>query len=98
MLPAVRVAPDTALDAALGKLVSAVTVVPGELPERPDTPDLHITAFRRLPAIQAEFAPFPEGIDPRLIQVLRSRGIEQLYKHQADAIGHVLHGRNVVII
>ncbi|HEX7139209.1 MAG TPA: DEAD/DEAH box helicase [Vicinamibacterales bacterium] len=98
MLPAVRVADDNALDAALGRLVSPVNLVPGDLPDRPDTPDLHVTAFRRLPAIAAQFAPFPEALDARLTQALRSRGIEQLYTHQADAIEHVLHGRHVVII
>jgi DEAD/DEAH box helicase domain-containing protein len=98
MLPAVRVADDNALDAALGRLVTPVCVVPGELPERPDTPDLHVTACRRLPAVAAQFAPFPEALDPRLRQALQSRRIEQLYTHQAEAIDHVLHGRNVVII
>jgi DEAD/DEAH box helicase domain-containing protein len=96
MLPAVRVVDDQALDAALGRLVPGN--VPGDLPERPDTPDLPVTAVRRLPAIAARFAPFPAALDPRLVQALRSRGIEQLYTHQAEAIDHVLHGRNVVVI
>ena len=92
MLPAVRVAADGALDAALGRLV------PGDLPERPDTPDLHVTAVRRLPAVAAAFAPFPDALEPRLAQAFRSRGIEQLYTHQAEALGHVLEGRNVVVV
>jgi DEAD/DEAH box helicase domain-containing protein len=92
MLPAVRVASDSALDAALSRLV------PGDLPERPDTPDLHVTAVRRLPAMAAQLAPFPEALDPRLAQALRSRGIHQLYTHQAEALDHVFAKRNVVVV
>jgi DEAD/DEAH box helicase domain-containing protein len=66
--------------------------------DRPDTPDLHITAVRQLPAVPATYAPFPESLDPRLTQTLTSRGIAQLYSHQAEAIDHALAGRNVVVI
>jgi DEAD/DEAH box helicase domain-containing protein len=66
--------------------------------ERPDTPDLHITALRQLPAVHAQFAPFPDALDEHLTRALGSRGISQLYTHQADAIAHVLGGRNVVVI
>jgi DEAD/DEAH box helicase domain-containing protein len=50
-----------------------------------------------MPARDAEFAAFPEGVDPILREVLQGRGIERLYTHQATAIEHVLAGRNVVI-
>ncbi len=43
-------------------------------------------------------APFPDALDPRLRQALQSRGIDQLYTHQAAAIDHALAGRNVVVI
>jgi DEAD/DEAH box helicase domain-containing protein len=45
----------------------------------------------------AEYAPFPEAVDPHLRQVLSARGINQLYTHQAAAVEHTLAGRNVVI-
>jgi DEAD/DEAH box helicase domain-containing protein len=48
--------------------------------------------------VPAAFAPYPDGIDPRLQQGLARRGIEQLYTHQAEALAHVLEGRNVVAI
>src|SRR5439155_23789185 len=83
---------DGALDAALERLA------PGRMPERPDTPDRHVTAVRRLPAIAARYAPFPEALDERLRRALTSRGISQLYTHQADAIEHAIAGRNVVVI
>src|SRR5947209_2927235 len=53
---------------------------------RPDTPDLRVTAVRKLPAVAAEWAPFPTNVDPRLRQALVHRGISQLYTHQAEAI------------
>ncbi len=83
---------DGALDAALERLA------PGRAAERPDTPDLHVTAVRRLPPVQAQFAPFPAALDERLQRALASRGILQLYTHQAETIEHALGGRNVVVI
>jgi DEAD/DEAH box helicase domain-containing protein len=83
---------DSALELALRE------VVPGQaLIERPDQPDGLITAVRRIPAADAEYADYPEGIDERLRAALGSRGIERLYTHQAEAIAHALAGRNVVI-
>src|SRR5687767_15612779 len=92
MLPARRTDPahDIALQAALDRLT-------GGVPERPDSPDAWVTAVRRLPARGAEYAPFPEGVNAHLREVLTNRGIEQLYTHQAAAIEHALAGRNVVI-
>ena len=92
MLPARRTDPaqDIAIQTALDRLTGGVA-------ERPDTPDGWVTAVRRLPARQADFADFPEGVDPMVREILRNRGIEQLYTHQAAAIAHALAGRNVVI-
>src|SRR5262249_16383766 len=91
MLPARRAQADSALDTALARLADGAV-------DRPDTPDLHITAVRRLEAVAARYAPFPDALDVRLTQVLESRGISQLYTHQAEAIDHALAGRNVVVI
>ena len=60
--------------------------------------DAIVTATRRLPAVAASYAPFPDQTDPRLTNALAARGIEQLYTHQAEAFAHVLAGRNVVTI
>jgi DEAD/DEAH box helicase domain-containing protein len=60
--------------------------------------DPHVTAVRRLDAVEAQYAPFPDSIDPRLVKALGSRGISQLYTHQAEAVAHALSGRNVVTI
>jgi DEAD/DEAH box helicase domain-containing protein len=67
---------------------------------RPGGPEADpiVTATRRLPAMAATYAPFPEQTDPRLRSALAARGIEQLYTHQALAFEHVLAGRNVVTV
>jgi DEAD/DEAH box helicase domain-containing protein len=83
---------DGALQAALERLA------PGQVQDRPDTPDLLVTALRRLPPVAAEYAPFPQAVDERLRHALESRGIPQLYTHQAEAIDYALAGRNVVVV
>jgi DEAD/DEAH box helicase domain-containing protein len=82
---------DGALDAALER-------IGGREVDRSDNPDLHVTAVRRLPAVAAQLAPFPPALDSRLTRALQSRGIDQLYTHQADAIEHALGGRHVCVI
>ena len=89
---ATRSGRERALDAALERLA------PGRTPDRPDTPDLHVTAVRRLPAAAAAYAEFPSGFDPRLRQALASRGVTAPYSHQAAAIEHAIARRNVVVI
>ena len=61
-------------------------------------PDSPVRAIRSSPARAGEFAPVPERIHTALREVLARRGIAQLYSHQAEAIGHVLEGRNVVVV
>ena len=69
----------------------------GEALDRPDTPDEVVTAVRRLPAVEAAYAPFPADLDPRLRAAFETRGITQLYTHQAEAFAHVMAGRQVVV-
>ena len=83
---------DGALQAALDRLDS------GQTADRPDTPDLPVTAVRRMPAVAAEYSRFPAAVDERLRQALESRGVAQLYTHQAEAIDHALAGRHVVVV
>lgn len=92
-LPAVRghERKEVALQSALEKLVA------GSWVDRPDTPDGVITAVRRLPAVEARYAPFPAAIDPRLRAALERRGIAELYSHQAESFAHVEAGRNIVV-
>ena len=57
-----------------------------------------ITAWRRLPARPARYAPAPSGLEPQLLEALRQRGMEPLYLHQADAIAAALRGEDVAVV
>jgi DEAD/DEAH box helicase domain-containing protein len=52
-----------------------------------------ITATRHFEAKSAVYAPFPSSLDPPLVEALRSRGIQQLYSHQAQAFETVARAR-----
>ena len=57
-----------------------------------------ITATRHFPARPPVLAPFPASLDPRLVEALRRRGIEQLYSHQARTWELVDKGQHVVVV
>jgi DEAD/DEAH box helicase domain-containing protein len=84
---------DQSLQAALDRMIAQ-----HDRAARADDPDPHVTSVRRLPPVDAAYAPFPDALDARLQRALRTRGIDQLYTHQAEAIAHALGGRNVVTI
>jgi DEAD/DEAH box helicase domain-containing protein len=97
MFPARRTDPahEQALTAALDRLTGGA---PGSLGQQgADTPDGWVTTVRRLPPLEARYVPFGELLDPRLCDVLRQRGLDQLYTHQAAAIDHARAGRHVVV-
>ena len=58
----------------------------------------NFAAWRALPAKPPSLSPFPDALDLRLRNVLRRRGIEQLYSHQAEAVAGVLAGRNIAVV
>jgi DEAD/DEAH box helicase domain-containing protein len=92
-LPALSGAKEQSLQAVLSRLIEA-----HDTSERLGDQDPHVTTVRRMPAMEADFAPFPAAMDERLIRALKARGIEQLYTHQAEAIAHARGGRNVVTV
>src|SRR3984893_7392587 len=51
--------------------------------------------FEAKPAV---YAPFPSSLDPRLVEALRARGVQQLYSHQAKAFETVAKGENLVVV
>ncbi|TMB54829.1 MAG: DEAD/DEAH box helicase, partial [Chloroflexi bacterium] len=55
-------------------------------------------AHRVLEPEPPRHAPWPDGLDPRLVNALRSRGVEALYTHQAHAVEAVRAGRNVCVV
>jgi len=64
------------------------------------SPDLAplVVAHRVLEPRPPRHAPWPSGVDARLVAALRARGIEAPYIHQAAAYEAVAAGRNVVVV
>ena len=58
----------------------------------------NVTCWRTLPKREAVFAPFPQGLDERVIPALQKHHITQLYSHQADAFSAIQEGKDVVIV
>jgi DEAD/DEAH box helicase domain-containing protein len=57
-----------------------------------------VAAHRVIEPQPPRYAPWPDGLDPRLIEALRGRGVEALYTHQASAVESVRAGRNVCVV
>lgn len=57
-----------------------------------------VTAAKHFPARLAQFAPFPKSIPSRLLEILKVRGIESLYTHQARSMEIANEGRNLVVV
>ncbi|HYN63221.1 MAG TPA: DEAD/DEAH box helicase, partial [Candidatus Limnocylindrales bacterium] len=79
--------------------------------DRPSTVDDAIGGFLADPALgrliaahkvlepePPRYAPWPDGLDPRLVAALRGRGVEALYTHQAQAVESVRAGRNICVV
>ncbi len=66
-----------------------------EIATKPESP---VRAIRHMPAREGQYADIPSNVDPRLATSLVSRGVAQLYSHQAAAFEHSSAGRNVVIV
>jgi DEAD/DEAH box helicase domain-containing protein len=57
-----------------------------------------VTALRHYPAKEARVVPFPEFLPARVVEALRSRGVENLYSHQAAAALLAHERKNVVVV
>ncbi len=57
-----------------------------------------ITAVKHLPAREAQLVPFPEFLPQQLVEILKERGIERLFSHQAQAAELARAGKNLVIV
>ena len=51
-----------------------------------------------IPPRDAAYAPMPPWLDQRIVSGLASRGIQQLYTHQAEAIEAVHRGEDLVVV
>jgi DEAD/DEAH box helicase domain-containing protein len=56
-----------------------------------------IQHWHRVPPRAERSEPLPDALDPRLRELLASRGKSRLYAHQARAIEHALAGRDVLV-
>ncbi|MEP6961828.1 MAG: DEAD/DEAH box helicase [Acidobacteriota bacterium] len=61
-------------------------------------PDSPVRAIKKQDARPGEFADFPEGLQPALTKALVTRGIRQLYSHQAESFTQSAAGKNVVVV
>ncbi|MGH9688750.1 MAG: DEAD/DEAH box helicase [Candidatus Acidiferrales bacterium] len=57
-----------------------------------------LTAVRQIPARKAEFRPMPDWVRPELASAYSSKGIEQLYSHQAAAAELARAGNDFVVV
>ncbi len=56
-----------------------------------------VTRWQVLPPEPAHFAPFPDFLDSRLVEVMRGRGVEELYSHQAESVKLAANGHSFVV-
>jgi len=66
--------------------------------QKKSEPTQAITALRCFPAQAARTTPFPDWVGSRLRQVYATKGIAELYTHQAEAAEGIRAGKNVVIV
>jgi len=57
-----------------------------------------ITHWHTVPPRQAQYAPFPDGLDPRLLSAYARRGIHRLYSHQHDAVKAAIQGEDICVV
>ncbi len=57
-----------------------------------------ITLDHLIPGTAPVYAPLPDDLKPELVAALRSRGIERLYCHQAEAYSSVRAGHHLVVV
>jgi len=58
----------------------------------------NIVVNRLLPAQEGVYEDFPKGLDPRVVEAFKNRGIEKIYSHQAEVWKLAKSGKNVVVV
>lgn len=56
------------------------------------------TDWRHIPAKSGIYEEFPEWIEDRLVRILKEKGINKLYSHQASALEFIRNKNNVVVV
>ena len=57
-----------------------------------------LTCLRQIPALEAKFRPMPGWVSRELSDAYRTKGIKELYSHQAATAELVHSGKNVVVV
>jgi len=57
----------------------------------------NVCRWEVLPPEPARYADFPQDLDPRLVDVLKKRGVDRLYSHQKEAVDLALGGASFVV-
>jgi DEAD/DEAH box helicase domain-containing protein len=57
-----------------------------------------VTGYHHIPARDARFVDFPQGLKPAIARFLGSRGITKLYRHQGECFEHTVAGKNTVVL
>lgn len=58
----------------------------------------NVTNWQVIPPREAEYAPFPDELDPRVAPVLSARGISRLYSHQRRAFDLAQEGKDLCVV
>lgn len=58
----------------------------------------NVTFRHTMPAQAGMYEPIPDFLPAKMASLLKSKGIEKLYSHQAAAIEEVHNGKNIVVV
>ena len=58
----------------------------------------NIVFEKLLPAVPGAYVPFPKNLEPSIAEALKSRGISQIYTHQAEVWENVQKGFHTVVV
>ena len=58
----------------------------------------NIAHWEEIPAKEARYKAFPDGINEKLLQALAHKGIKQLYTHQHEAYEKIKSGENITLL
>ncbi|MCP4291801.1 MAG: DEAD/DEAH box helicase [bacterium] len=57
----------------------------------------NVTRWQTLPPESPVYEPYPDLLDPSLVNVMQQRGIDQLYSHQAESVKLAAEGKSFVV-
>ena len=58
----------------------------------------NVAHWETIPAREAQYAGYPESLDPRIPEALAARGVHRLYSHQRQAIDAASSGKDICVV